>query len=157
MGKRNFKGENKMKTKDYHKGITAKITSEEAFKNIANVAGWWTSHFKGNTANVNDTFRVTFGENWFSFKVIESVPNKRSVWLCTDCSMVWLNNRNEWKGTKIVWEISEYKNGIKIDMTHVGLVSSTECYGTCSIGWENYIGESLPKLIKTGKGVLFDD
>jgi len=143
--------------KNFRKAISADITPKEAFKSIANVSKWWTSHFKGNTVKLNSTFRLSFGENWFAFKVVESIPGKKLVWLVTDCYMPWLDNEKEWKGTRVVWSISEGKNGTRIEMTHVGLVPAVECYDTCKVGWDNYVGKSLPKLIETGMGVLFDD
>ena len=146
-----------MKTQDYQKTITVRTSPKETFENITNVAGWWTSHFKGNTVKLDATFKLRFGDNWFSFKVVESIPGEKLVWLVTDCYMDWIKDKDEWKGTKIVWVLSEDKNGTRIEMTHVGLVPSVECYKTCNLGWNNYIGKSLLKLIETGNGELFDD
>lgn len=61
---------------DYHKTVTAKITLEEAFQNITNIAKWWTSHFEGNAVHLDDTFKTTFGDNWFTYRVMESIPGK---------------------------------------------------------------------------------
>ncbi len=140
--------------RDYHKTIMVKITPEEAFNNITNVAGWWTNSFKGSARKLNDVFDVTFGETKVTFKVIEAVPCKKLVWLVTDCNLHWLKNKTEWNGTKIVWEISEEKNATRINMMHLGLLPGIECYNDCEAGWDHYAGESLPKLITTGKGVL---
>lgn len=146
-----------MKNTDYHKTISAKITPEEAFTYITDVSHWWTSHFKGKTSRLNDTFNLTFGENTFSFKVIESIPGEKLVWLVTDCNMPWLTDKKEWKGTNLVWNIAKKTDKTTITFTHIGLVPEVECYDICNIGWNNYIGKSLPSLIETGKGILFDD
>ncbi len=90
------------------------------------------------------------------FKVIDSIPFKKLTWLVTDCYLDWLNNKTEWTGTKLVWKISEKNNETKVEMTHVGLVPDMECYNDCQAGWNQYAGESLPKLIATGKGVIFE-
>ena len=91
-----------------------------------------------------------------NFKVTESVPYKKLVWLVTDCYLDWLNDKTEWKDTKIVWNISKENKSTKIEMTHVGLVPGIECYNDCEAGWNQYVGESLPKLISAAKGILFE-
>jgi uncharacterized protein YndB with AHSA1/START domain len=146
-----------MKNRDYHKSITTDVSAEEAFQKISSVNKWWTANFKGGTKNLNDIFTLQFGKNKFTFKVVEVVPNQKLVWLVTDCYMPWLNDKTEWKNTKIVFEISEEKDQTRIDMTHVGLVPTSECYSVCEGGWGQYFGESIPKLLATGKGILFND
>jgi hypothetical protein len=88
--------------------------------------------------------------------VIESIPFKKLIWKVTDCCLDWLNNKTEWKDSEIVWNISSEKNKTKIKMTHVGLVPGIECYNDCEAGWNQYAGESLPALIATGKGIIFE-
>ena len=145
-----------MKKHDYQKSFNAGVTAKEAFENITNVAGWWTASFKGSAKTVNDEFEVTFGKTKVNFKVTESVPYKKLVWLVTDCYLDWLNDKTEWKGTKVVWNISEENKSAKVEMTHVGLVPGIECYNDCEAGWNQYVGESLPKLISAAKGILFE-
>jgi hypothetical protein len=145
-----------MKDQDYQKSFTVNVTAKEAFANIVNVSDWWTSSFKGSAENLNDEFDETFGKTTVNFKVIESIPFKKLIWKVTDCCLDWLNNKTEWKDTVIVWNISSEKNKTKIKMTHVGLVPGIECYNDCEAGWNQYAGESLPALIATGKGIIFE-
>ena len=145
-----------MKKQDYKKTFSANVTSKEAFENIVNVGDWWTKSFKGSAKKLNDEFDVTFGKTNVNIKVTESVPYSKLVWLVTDCYLDWLDNKTEWKDTKIVWNITEENDFTKIEMTHVGLVPELECYKDCEAGWNQYTGESLPKLIATGKGVIFE-
>lgn len=146
-----------MKNQYFHKSITTNVSADEAFEKIRSVNKWWTANFEGNTKNLNDIFTLRFGENRFTFKVIEAISNKKLVWLSTDCYMPWLKDKAEWKNTKIVFEISEENGQTRIDLTHIGLVPSVECYKVCEVGWNQYFGESIPKLLATGKGILFDD
>jgi hypothetical protein len=146
-----------MENQDFHKSITTDVSAEKAFDKITSVNQWWTANFKGSAKKLNDTFTLQFGENKFTFKVVEAVPNKKLVWLSTDCYMPWLNNKTEWKNTKITFDISEENNQTRIDLTHVGLVPGVECYNVCEVGWNQYFGESIPALLATGKGILFDD
>ena len=145
-----------MKQQDYQKSFSTNVTAKEAFENITNVSDWWTNSFKGSAKNLNDMFEVSFGETKVNFKVIEAIPFKKLVWQVTGCYLDWLKNKTEWNGTKIVWNISEGKKTTQIEMTHVGLVPGIECYKDCEAGWNQYVGESLPKLIASGKGVIFE-
>lgn len=142
-----------MREQDYHKSILTHNSVSEAFKKIAHVGDWWLSSFIGNAQTVNDVFSVTVGDHGkVSFKVIEVIPNKKIVWLVTDCFFSWYKDKSEWKNTKIVFAISEEKGKTKIDFTHIGLTPQMECYDDCVYGWNFYIGKSLPNLLESGKG-----
>lgn len=141
---------------DYKKAFKSNATAKDAYNAIANVSDWWTSSFKGSAKNLNDSFGVTFGKTRVDFKVIEAVPYSKLVWDVTDCYLDWLNNKTEWTGTKIVWNISEEKNATSVEMTHVGLVPGIECFKDCEAGWNQYVGESLPSLLAEGKGLIFE-
>ena len=143
-----------MNNQNYKKSFTSNVAPKVAFENILKVNDWWTSSFKGSARNVNDEFNVTFGKTTVDFKVIKSVPYKKLVWQVTDCYLDWLKNKTEWKGTSIVWNISDKNNITKIEMTHVGLVPGIECYKDCESGWNQFVGESLQSLITNGKGIL---
>ena len=143
-----------MKNQDYQKSFSSGVTAKEAFEYVTKVADWWTSSFKGSAINLNDEFNVTFGKTTVDFKVIKSVPYKKLVWQVTDCYLDWLKNKTDWKGTSIVWNITEKNNIATIEMTHKGLVPGIECYKDCESGWNQFVGESLPSLITNGKGIL---
>jgi len=81
------------------------------------------------------------------------VPGKKIVWLTTDCYLEVFKDKEQWKGTKIVWGISPEKNSTQITMTHIGLVPGIECFEDCEKGWNFYIKESLFKLLTEGKGL----
>lgn len=142
-----------MKEKNYHSSIRADITSKEAFDKINNVSGWWTENIEGSSEKLNDVFTVHFGETFVTFKIIESIPYKKIVWLVTDCHIPWLKDKKEWSNTKINWDISAEHGSVTIDMTHIGLVPGVECYNECEKGWNYYIQDSLFKLITEHKGV----
>jgi hypothetical protein len=76
-----------MTTTDFTTIVVVNQTQQEAFDAIANVRAWWAKSFKGNAKNKNDVFSVTFGETFVDFKITESVPGKKVVWLVTDCNL----------------------------------------------------------------------
>ena len=142
-----------MKKQDYQATIVAKTSPEKAFKDITRVSRWWTENLEGNTEKPDDVFTVHFGETFVTFKTVEVVPAKKIVWLVTDCNLHWLKDKKEWNNTKLSFEISTENDATKISFTHIGLVSEVECYNDCVKGWDQYIKESLFKLVTEGKGL----
>jgi|SRR6185437_1483850 len=142
-----------MKKKDFHLVITVDATPEETLKNISQVNKWWAKKVKGKAEKLNDKFTVDFGETFVDFQISELVPGKKVVWKVNDCNLHWINNKKEWNGNEVVFELSSEKNKTKIDFTHIGLVPSAECYSDCEVGWTGHITDSLVSLINEGKGM----
>ncbi|HVW59578.1 MAG TPA: SRPBCC domain-containing protein [Puia sp.] len=139
--------------KDYHCSITAGVSAKEAFEKIARVGDWWAVDFKGSAKRTGDAFTVTFGETFVDFTISEAIADKKIIWQVTDCNLHWIDNKKEWNGTKIIWEVSSRNGSTQVDMTHVGLVPGVECYEMCKPGWDHHIKDSLLELITTGKGL----
>jgi Activator of Hsp90 ATPase homolog 1-like protein len=142
-----------MKTKDYSTTITAEATVEQAFNSINHVAGWWTENMEGSSRKLNDEFSVRFGDVHYSKqKLAEFIPDTKVVWLVTEGRLNFVEDKKEWTGTKIIFEIFEKDNKTQVRFTHQGLVPEVECYDACSNAWSEYIHGSLLNLINTGKG-----
>ena len=128
-------------------------TPKEAFDAINNVTGWWTENTTGKTNKQNDEFEVRFGDVHYSKqKLIEVIPDKRVVWLIEDSKLNFIKDKSEWTGTKVVFDISKEGDKTKVTFTHEGLVPEIECYDACSNAWNEYIVDSLKKLISSGNG-----
>jgi hypothetical protein len=128
-----------MSTQHYHKSITTTVSAEEAFTKISNVSTWWTPNIKGSAKHLNDVFTMRTERDTVTLQVVEVIPDKKLVWLVTDCQMSWLKDPTEWKNTHIVFEISEENQQTRIDMTHIGLVPAVECYNVCEPGWDSHL------------------
>jgi hypothetical protein len=74
------------------------------------------------------------------------------VWHVLDSHINFVKDKNEWKGTDIVFEIAKKDDKTELRFRHVGLVPAIECYGDCSGAWGFYINDSLRSLITTGNG-----
>ena len=143
----------KMEHKNYNATLTVSQTANEVFKSINSVSRWWMENLEGDSENLNGVFTVDFGDNNFvTHKLIEVMPDKKVVWLVTDCYLSWFKDKTEWTNTKMSFEISTNDNKTQIHFTHIGLVPGIECYDMCVKGWDQYVKGSLLKLITEGKG-----
>lgn len=142
-----------MKAQDYRAEIVARVPTHEAFERIGHVSEWWTKDVTGRSTRVGDTFTVRFGETFVDFEVAELILEQMLVWKVTDCNLHWIENKKEWKGTSLVWEVFPGAERTIIRLTHRGLTPGVECYDTCVKGWDFYFGESLLKLLAQGKGL----
>ncbi len=142
-----------MKTLDFTTSLLVDQTPEEVFNAINNPRGWWSEEIEGSTEKLNDEFTYHYKDVHISkMKLIEVIPNKKVVWFVMDNYFNFTKDSSEWKGTKIIFEITQKDNKTQLHFTHQGLVPEYECYDVCRKGWGNYINNSLRSLITTGKG-----
>lgn len=142
-----------MERENFHRTIKVNASAAEAVKKIGQVHLWWAENFTGSANKLNDKFTVRFGDTFVDFKISLLIPGKKVVWKVTDCNLHWINDKKEWNGTEVVFEVSENKNATQIDFTHVGLVPGIECYDNCEAGWTGFVTMSLVKFINEGKGI----
>jgi len=128
-------------------------TPEEAIGAIKNVRGWWSEEIEGSTDKLGDEFTYRYKDvHSCKMKLIEVIPHKKVVWLVVDNYFNFTEDKSEWKGTRITFEVSEKDNQTEIRFTHLGLVPEYECFDICSNAWGSYMSGSLRTLITTGKG-----
>lgn len=142
-----------MKQADYTSTFLVTESPKKAFKAITNLRGWWSEEIEGNTEKLNEEFFYHYKDIHLSkMKLVELVPEKKVVWLVLDNSFNFIEDKTEWVGSKLVFEISKEGDKTKVKFTHEGLLPQDECFEVCNESWTNYIQNSLRKLITTGKG-----
>jgi hypothetical protein len=142
-----------MSANSFTTAFTVDQTPEEVFAAINNVRGWWSGQFEGNSQELNGEFTYRYQDLHRSTQQItELVPGKRIAWLVKDAYLEFTDDKDEWNGTEIIFDISRTDNKTEIRFTHVGLSPESECFDTCSGAWGFYVNESLRSLIATGVG-----
>jgi len=149
-----------MTQSDFSRTILVDQTPKEVFNAINNVRGWWSENIEGNTDKLNAVFNYHYKDvHICKMKITEFIPGKKVVWDVLNNYFSFTKDNSEWKGTKIIFDISEKDGKTQLVFTHKGLVPTYECYDVCNDAWSNYINNSLHSLITTGKGqpTLKDD
>src|SRR4051794_35759635 len=112
-----------MNNKNYTTTFSVDQTPEEAFEAIKNVRGWWGEGIEGGTEKLNEEFTYRHKDIHYSKqKLKEVVAGKKMVWLIVDADLSFTENKAEWKGTEVVFEVSKKGNKTEVRFTHVGLV-----------------------------------
>lgn len=142
-----------MNNQDFTTTILVDQTPKQAFDAINNVRGWWSENIEGGTEKLNDEFTYEVKNlHRCKMKLTEVVPDKKVDWLVLDNYFSFVKDQDEWKGTKVSFDISKQGEKTQIRFAHVGLVPQFECYDICQNAWSDYISNSLRNLIATGKG-----
>ena len=142
-----------MKEEYFNTTITVDATPEKAFKCINEVTKWWTENLDGSSQNLHDEFTVRFDDVHVSTqKVVEFLPYKKIAWLVTDSQLNFIEDKQEWTDTKIIFEVSEKNDKAEILFTHEGLRPDHECFNACSNAWTQYLRQSLKNFITKDEG-----
>ena len=142
-----------MQNQNFNITFLVEQTPTEVFNSVKNVRGWWSEELEGNSEKLNDEFIYRHGDFHYSkHKLTEVIPDAKIVWYPLDSKLTFVEKQNEWKGTKMIFDISKQDNKTKLDITHVGLVPEFQCFDSCSKGWTHYLKNSLLQLITTGQG-----
>ncbi len=140
---------------DIHFEFDVPVSAELAYSAIARPQEWWIRDIAGETAAPGGSFNVRFGgENSFvKFTVTDAQPVRRYVWHADDCFLPWFEDKTEWNGTDVIFDITPTAAGCSVSMVHRGLTPEVACYNACTAGWEKHFVTGLQKLITDGVGM----
>lgn len=126
---------------------------ETAFQAILNIRGWWSEDVQGPTDVLGAEFTYRYQDvHRFRAELVEMEPNRRVAWLVKENHFSFTQDKTEWVGTQLVFDLSEEGGQTRIVFTHEGLVPEYECFEVCRDAWTHYIQDSLRGLIETGQG-----
>ncbi len=142
-----------MSTENLTIAYTVNSTPEEVFTAITNVRGWWSGEIDGRTDEPGAEFTYRYQDVHRSTqRISELVPGKRVAWHVLDGYLAFVEDKAEWTGTDIVFDIAPQGDGTEVRFTHIGLAPDDECFDSCSTAWRFYVGTSLRNLITAGQG-----
>jgi hypothetical protein len=141
-----------MKTPNFTTTILVDATPTQVFNAINQPQQWWSGEFTGSAEKLDNEFTYQYKDMHYSKqKVAEMIPNKKVVWLVTDSQLNFIEDKSEWTGTKIIFEIAEKNNKTQVHFIHEGITPEVECFSSCSPAWTNLIQRSLFNFITTGE------
>ena len=142
-----------MNNQDFSTSFVVDNSPAEVYNAVNNVRGWWSENIEGATDQVNGEWLYQYKDvHICKIKVIEMIPNQKVVWKVLNNYFNFTEDKSEWTGDTIIFNISEQQGKTQLRVTQEGLVPDYECYDICSTAWTSYIQGSLKNLITTGKG-----
>jgi hypothetical protein len=142
-----------MSDQNFTTAFTVDQAPGAAFAAISNPRRWWSQEIDGITDKLHAEFTYRYNDvHRCTMRVVEAIPGKKLVWLVLDNYFSFTEDKSEWKGTEICFDIAEKEKKTEVRFTHRGLVREYECFDVCSNAWSSYVNGSLRNLIVTGKG-----
>lgn len=142
-----------MKTSDFTVTLLVDQSPSEVIEAVSNPQNWWSGEVTSEAMQLNDEFSYRYQDLHYSRqRVVELVPEQKVVWMVTESELFYVEDRNEWTGTKISFEVTRQGNQTELRFSHLGLTPAVECFNSCSTTWSQLIKQSLYSLITTGKG-----
>ncbi len=142
-----------MNKQDFTTTILVEQTPEQVFNAINDPQNWWSGEITGSATKLNDEFIYSYKEfHLTKQRIVEMIPGQKVVWLVTESQINYTEDKKEWTGTKMIFEIAEQGSKTQLRFTHQGLTPEIECFDSCSNAWSQLIRQGLFSLITTGKG-----
>ena len=142
-----------MENQDFTTSFVVDASPHEVYNAINNVRGWWSENIEGPTDQLNQEWLYQYKDvHICKLKVIEMIPDQKVVWKVLNNYFNFTEDKSEWTGDTIIFEITEQDGKTQLRVTQEGLVPEYECYDICSTAWTSYIQGSLKNFITTGLG-----
>lgn len=119
--------------------------SSEVFIYLLNPQNWWKGLYseiiEGKSNELNDIFSFKAGDgvHYSSHQLTELEADKKITWEVLESRLTFLENPNEWAGTKFGFTLEKDSNKTLVTFHHYGLVAGIECYDQCTNAWTQYL------------------
>src|ERR1700674_4340681 len=111
-----------MKDQNYTTTFSVDQAPNVVFDAVTNVRGWWSEEIEGSTDELNGEFTYHHKDmHRCKMRLTEVVPGKKVVWLCLDNYFNFTEDKTEWKGTKVIFDIAKKGDRTELRFTHQGL------------------------------------
>src|SRR4051812_42147159 len=127
----------------------------EAYQAICDVRSWWSGEIEGCTDRIGEEFSYTVpGVHFSRQRVTELDPGHQVSWLVVDSRLDYLQDKQEWNGTSITFDLVPHESGSEITFVHHGLVPDVECYDSCTSFWGTVVMPDLLRRISADASVV---
>ncbi len=131
--------------------FTVEQSAQQVYDVICDVRSWWSGQIEGSTDTLGEEFGYTVpGIHFSRQRITELQPGRRVAWLVVDSRLDFLQDKQEWTGTTITFDLLGSDSGTEVTFTHHGLLPEIECYGDCSGAWSSWVLPDLRRRIGTG-------
>ena len=111
---------------DFTTAFSVGQTPIEVFEAITDVRGWWSGQIDGNAGQPGDEFTYRYEDRHrCRIRVTQADPGRKVTWLVLDGGPAFTQDKREWQGTAISFEISQAGGQTRVRFTHRGLVPSS--------------------------------
>jgi hypothetical protein len=137
----------------YTKEFSTSRPAADVYAAASNPRAWWNADITGDPGHLGGKFvHEVPNLHRAELQVSDADPGKRLAWRVLESDMKFLEeNREEWVGTEIVFDIESHATGATVRFTHDGLIPSHDCFEICEDAWAGYIA-SLRTFIEAGVG-----
>ncbi len=138
---------------DFTTAILVNQSPQEVYDAILNVRGWWSENIEGDTDRAGAVFLYHYKDvHTCRISVTETIPGKSVRWRVLENNFSFIKEQDEWKDDEMRFDISAEGSRTRMIFTQVGLSIADACFDVCNEAWTGFIGNSLRKLITSGKG-----
>jgi len=108
--------------KSYTASFAVDTSPRRVFDAVTSVHGWWSEDIESRTDRLGAVFTFRSSDQHRStHKITEFVLGKRVVWHTTASQINFVKDKDEWKGTDIVFELGKKGGKTERRFTHVWL------------------------------------
>jgi hypothetical protein len=144
-----------MSTLGYATALVVCATPEQVLAAVTNPRAWWGEAVEGRADEIGAEFTFDVpGVHWSRLRVAEAGPS-RIVWDVVDSRIEYVDERDEWTGTRIAFDLENVPEGTRLSFAHDGLLPDLACYDSCSLAWATLVHDSLRRLIVEGRGAPY--
>lgn len=132
---------------DYTSQLEIPNSRHEVFMAISRELGKWWGEQDRFIEKKDTVFKVSWGEPYYQFKVVEYRENELMIWECIDANQIitgLTGVEREWVGTQIHWKLVEISSSTTLlQFKHLGLIPDFLCFDVCSNAWEHFLKNRL--------------
>ena len=102
--------------------FTVAQAPQQTYQAICDVRSWWSGEIEGYTDRIGEEFSYTVpGVHFSRQRVTELEPGHKVSWLVVDSRLDYLQDKQEWNGTTITFDLVPHERGTEITFVHPGL------------------------------------